>query len=184
MTVYLFSENKFLYNGLKSILEEERGLVLKLVTVDSLMHYCYASSIKEDDIFLVSTDSFNITLSILVMLDYFSSKVILFYFDSNTQKVSDYFSLLPVNCVAVDAIGEIVEGGMLIPPPRIWQLTYKEASVLSYRLQGMSIYNVNDLLAVSAKTVYSHQRQALIKIGVKTIAHLHRLGGLHQRCAD
>ncbi len=175
MNFYLFSENIFLYKGMEVIFKEDHGLALRHITIDLLMHYCNSDAIKEDDIFLVSTDSFNLTMSILVMLDQFSSNIILLSCDSNAQKIANHFSLLPCNKVDVDSITEIVRGDIPTLPPKMWRLTYKEASVLSYRLQGLSIYNVNYLLSLSAKTVYSYQRHALIKIGVKTIAHLHRL---------
>ncbi|WP_081375719.1 helix-turn-helix transcriptional regulator [Serratia fonticola] len=115
-------------------------------------------------------------MSMVIMLDHFYSNIILLPYDSNTRKVASYFPLPSADKVDVESMKKAVKESIFNPSTKIWKLTYKEAVTLSYRLQGMSIYEVNSLFSVSIKTVYAHQRKALSKIGVKTIAHLHRLG--------
>ena len=171
----MFSEDIYFHAGVKAIVEKECGLSVKLVTIGTVMTICKNRFIGRGDIFLVATGGFNMTMSALVMLACFSGRVFLLPNDRNTLKNMCFFSSLLPSRVGDDYIKDIIKGNVVSTFPKTWQLTYKESTVLSYRLQGMEVHNLSRLLAVSIKTIYAHQKNALKKMGVKSVAHLHTL---------
>lgn len=175
MNVYLFSNNMYFYAGVNGIVEEEFGFSVKLITIRMMMRLSESFVIKDDDIFMIATEEFNFTTSVLVMLDYLSVSAFLLPYKRNVLMNTHFFSsFLP--CKVDDSyIKNIIKGNITLKTPKMWSLTNKEATVLSYRLQGMEVYSLSRLLTVNIKTIYTHQESALKKLGVKTLSHLHTL---------
>lgn len=175
MNVYLFSDNIFFYTGVNSLIESEYGVSVKLVTIDFLQKNNDNGTINSDDIFIVASESFNVTMSILVMLDSLSTCNFLVNYDNSILKKLGGVDLFTPNKVDNDSIRSIMEFRSNLMIPKLWRLTSRESVVLSYRLTGKSVLKIGLLLKTNVKTIYAHQRNALNKMRVRTMGHFHML---------
>ncbi|MFT2790181.1 helix-turn-helix transcriptional regulator [Serratia sp. T13T92] len=175
MNIYLFSEDMYFHAGLNDLVEKEYGISVKLITIRMMMNSHKNGFIMEDDVFMIAAGGFNFTMSILVMLDYFCCRAYILPYDKNGLLNTNLFSSFLSCKVDENYIKSIVKGHVISNLPKMCKLSYKEASVLSYRLQGIDVYNLSRLLAVSIKTVYTQQENALKKLGVRTLSHLHMI---------
>lgn len=176
MNVYIFSENHFFYIGLSAIIEKEPDITVRRVSIDLLVKHYNNDTLKESDVFLVAIDHFNMTLAALVVLDHLSLRnVFLLPSDTRALGKNNYFSSFLPDEINKEYLKDVVRGDVISKVTKQWQLTYRETIVMSHRLRGLDVRNVSRLLAVNTKTVYTHQRSALNKLGVRSMGHLHTL---------
>jgi DNA-binding NarL/FixJ family response regulator len=72
----------------------------------------------------------------------------------------------------------VIIGSQSIAPrkPTATQLTHQELNVLKYLLKGMPIFKVADAMRINYKTVSSHKRSALNKLGINSLHGLMKCG--------
>lgn len=173
MRIYLISENNFLFEGIKRIIEDEYGIPVMLTNNNALMIQCRSGFIKKSDIFLVTTDSAYTTLSTLVLLEGFACDFFLLGYNShNTTRDDHNLPLFTPEKLDINYIKKILKGYVTPNPDRRLNITKKEAVVFSYILQDHCISSISKKLNISKKTVYNHQRNISIKLGVKRISHV------------
>lgn len=175
MSIYLISQNVFFNVGVRELIERECGVKIKIIKIESLVILYEQGFVDGDDLFLVAVDDFNTTLSTLVMLRYFSNNIYVLPYNKNYLEGSDFFSLPFNDEVGKEYIKSIVVGNGGERFLKEWELTSREATVLSYRLRGVNVYSISCLLSLNIKTIYTHQKNALRKLGIRTFGHLHML---------
>ncbi|WP_419236028.1 helix-turn-helix transcriptional regulator [Serratia fonticola] len=178
VNVFLISDDLFFYEGVKAILDDMAGVSVRLMKVDLLIYYLRIEDIQEDDVFIVAKNLIGNMLSALIILDYYSANIILLNSYGNQSKAVGCFLRHLPDRVNAEGIISSVNNHALLKLPKMWSLSYSETEVMSHRLRGLSVKNINFLFSINVKTIYTHQRNGLAKMGAKSFTNLYRLNGL------
>ncbi|MBC3378694.1 helix-turn-helix transcriptional regulator [Serratia fonticola] len=167
--INIITDNYYFFVGLKAYFHAE-GRVIKRMTLNELKNTS-TSSFGKDDVLIFHMLNSMSEMSFLIAVAKFPGKII-----SLPREMKVKFNLDFGRHIAfaedadVDAVfNELVKlvGGKL--PVVQDTLTRREKAVLLSMIDGMNMRAIGHSLRISTKTVYTHRRNALHKLGVRNL---------------
>ncbi|UAN46859.1 helix-turn-helix transcriptional regulator [Serratia sp. JSRIV001] len=170
--INIITDNYYFFVGLKAYLHAE-GRVINQMALNELKNTSASSFGKEDVLVFYMLNSIS-EMSFLIAVAKFPGKII---FLPTAMKIKFNLSVERHIALAEDAdvdavFNELVNivGGEL-PVATFLQdsLTRREKAVLLSMIDGMNMQAIGHSLRISTKTVYTHRRNALQKLGVRNL---------------
>ncbi|MGL6011287.1 MAG: helix-turn-helix domain-containing protein [Shewanella oncorhynchi] len=172
MDIYVVTENNFFFIALKEGLPFNSKKINKILPDE--LENTSMERFNEDDIFIFHTVNFGIELSFLVSTGNFPGKSI---FIPTTSKES--FKLAFNQHVFLDTYATVDDIARKIRENsnegcndrKVIKdaLTRQEKLILRHTINGMNAQSISRYLSISIKTVYSHRRKALHKLGGRNL---------------
>jgi DNA-binding CsgD family transcriptional regulator len=172
VNVNIITDNNYFFVGLEAYLHAE-GRMISLMSLDELKNTSAGGFGKEDVLVFHMLNSMS-EMSFLICVARFPGKIIFlprgmkFKFDLELER-----NLTPeVDADAGTVFNELVK--ILDGKPRVTtflqeSLTRREKAVLLSMIDGMNMQAIGHSLRISTKTVYTHRRNALHKLGVRNL---------------
>lgn len=176
MVVYIVTDNNYFFIGLQAALEKEHYTVKRIAhrnaaTIDSNM-----TSEVSAFIFHVSQYDY-LPYSLFLFMNHSGRAIIVspghlikFYSSFNLGHVINEKSEIQhvSHLVSRTSLGEKT------PPCYRIRLTHSERNILLHMMSGHSATFISHSLAISRKTVYTHKRNALHKLGARKVTDIIR----------
>lgn len=170
--INIITDNYYFFVGLEAYLHAE-GRVINLMALNELKNTSASSFGKEDVLVFHMLNSMS-EMSFLIAVAKFPGKVIFLPREMKIKFNLDFGRHIAfAEDADVDAVfNELVKivGGEL-PVATFLQdsLTRREKAVLLFMIDGMNMQAIGHSLRISTKTVYTHRRNALHKLGVRNL---------------
>ncbi|HGM5492493.1 TPA: LuxR C-terminal-related transcriptional regulator [Serratia fonticola] len=170
--ITIITDNYYFFVGLKAYLHAE-GRMINLMSLDELKNTASGSFSKEDVLVFHMLNSMS-EMSFLIYVARFPGKIIFlprkmkFTLDQEIER-----NIALEAATEVDAVfDELVKISGKVPPVATFlqdSLTRREKAVLLYMIEGMNAQAIGECLSISTKTVYTHRRNALHKLGARNL---------------
>lgn len=170
--ISIITDNYYFFVGLKAYLHEE-GRVINPMSLDELKN-THPSSFSKEDVLVFHVLNSMSEMSFLIYVVKFPGKVI---FLPREMKIK--FNLEPERHIALAEDGDVdaVFNKLVMilgeePPVATFSqgsLTRREKAVLLHMIDGMNMQAIGHSLSISTKTVYTHRRNALHKLGARNL---------------
>ncbi|RDL14298.1 helix-turn-helix domain-containing protein [Serratia fonticola] len=170
--INIITDNYYFFVGLKAYLHAE-GRVINQMALNELKNTSASSFGKEDVLVFYMLNSIS-EMSFLIAVAKFPGKII---FLPTAMKIKFNLSVERHIALAEDAevdavfneLVNIVGGELPVATFLHDSLTRREKAVLLSMIDGMNMQAIGLSLRISTKTVYTHRRNALHKLGVRNL---------------
>jgi len=172
VNINVITDNHYFFIGLEAYLYAE-GRVINLMSLNELKNTSAGGFGKEDVLVFHMLNSMN-EMSFLIYAAKFPGKIIFlpremkFKFNLGLER-----DITPEVDADVDAVlnelGKILDGEPRVATFLQDSLTRREKAVLLSMIDGMNMQAIGHSLRISTKTVYTHRRNALHKLGVRNL---------------
>lgn len=168
MNIYVFTQNIYLYTGIKHTLKKYLKANIVHITFNEVNDFVNQHYFLSDDIFILSSESVKLDFHLLLLLSKSSTKTIISRDNLNFNYNAIFqFSEIPENFCLRDLLQAIHLNPIIRKTTTMPKITTREKNVLIYTLNGIDINIMSHLLKISHKTIYQHQRNALKKFGIR-----------------
>ncbi|MBC3253038.1 hypothetical protein BFS14_17770 [Serratia fonticola] len=172
MKINIITDNNYFFLGLQEKIKNDKNEIRK-VEPKTLFEET-KDEIRKADVFIFYISYYSVELSYLISTEQLTGQLI---FIPTNNKVRFNFAFkkqcfLDANTDAEGILKKIKEGqqkGKLPEPPIKSSLTSREKTILLHTISGMNPQSIGRFLKISIKTVYSHRRNALHKLGGRNI---------------
>ncbi|MBL5825936.1 LuxR C-terminal-related transcriptional regulator [Serratia fonticola] len=173
MNIYLLAENYFLREGVKSLIYERFNAQVKIINYSDIASIYSYDEVGCNDVFVLASSDY-VTLSLALMkIKKEGGRGVLFPYDESTLIVMSILApSIKGKVMGVDELTDLITGSERFDVPVSLSLSLREKTTLAYMLKGLSIVKIGRKMNIRDKTVYTHQRNALSKIGVRKVHHL------------
>ncbi|CAM4097480.1 helix-turn-helix transcriptional regulator [Serratia silvae] len=168
--INIITDNYYFFVGLKAYLHAE-GRVINLMSINELKNTSFSSFGKKDVLVFHILNSMS-AMSFLITVAKFPGKVIFLPREMKIKFNLDFerHSASEEDADAVfKALVKILGGEPSVATFPQDSLTGREKAVLLYMIDGMNMQAIGHSLRISTKTVYTHRRNALHKLGVRNL---------------
>lgn len=170
--INIITDNYYFFVGLKAYLHAE-GRVINQMALNELKNTSASSFGKEDVLVFYMLSSIS-EMSFLIAVAKFPGKII---FLPTAMKIKFNLSVERHIALVEDAdvdtvfneLVKIVGGELPVATSLQDSLTRREKAVLLSMIDGMNMQAIGLSLRISTKTVYTHRRNALHKLGVRNL---------------
>ncbi|WP_411755300.1 helix-turn-helix transcriptional regulator [Serratia sp. (in: enterobacteria)] len=170
--INIITDNYYFFAGLKAYLHAE-GRVINQMSLNELKNTSASGFGKEDVLVFYMLNSIS-EMSFLIAVAKFPGKII---FLPTAMKIKFNLSCERHIALAEDAdedavfneLVKIVGGELPVASFLQESLTRREKAVLLSMIDGMNMQAIGHSLSISTKTVYTHRRNALHKLGVRNL---------------
>ncbi|MCK7230004.1 helix-turn-helix transcriptional regulator [Enterobacter asburiae] len=174
--LFICTDDYYLYYGAWCSLTVTLGYdIIWLKSIESL-HDLVWLNLREDDTVILLTEINLINYTMLLSM--YQREFKIFIRDEKDDISLKYlfnFIILNRDCGLNDLLFAIHASNYKYNTVLYPKITPQEKRILTYTLKGYTVKNISDLLEVSEKTIYNHQRSALKKLGVRKIINLFKL---------
>ncbi|PAA94961.1 helix-turn-helix domain-containing protein [Serratia fonticola] len=172
MNIYIITENNYFFIGLKHTLKNDKNSVEKLSPYE--LEISPENKFKQGDIFIFHTSNYSLKLSFLISTGHFPGK--LFFIPTNGKvrfkEAFSRYSFLDAKSDLMTVFSKVFDTQQKsIEQTKIFrdELTEREKNILHKTINGMNAQTISRLLCISVKTVYTHRRNALHKLGGRNL---------------
>lgn len=176
MTLYVLTENSFLYAGFSQLFSQRFNKNCVRLTSKNMTTFFRHMAVQQEDIFIIASDSLLVSYSLLLYLNKYKARIFLIRNQFNERLIGDLScNFLDKDLSISDIARAFLEKNKINDSLHLPELTDREKEILFYTLNGLSTPNISEHLNIAIKTVYSHQRNGLRKIGVRKVTDIIRL---------
>ncbi|QXN65169.1 helix-turn-helix domain-containing protein [Serratia fonticola] len=172
MTINIITDNNYFFLGIHAYLKNRHQAIRQLDPTK--IKGMPKKSFDKEDITLFYTSRYSVDLSFLISTEFFLGKLI---FIPTNNKIK--FNVAFKNHVFLESNAGIKEISAIISQPTNAApvsikrhkdlLTDREKTILLHTIEGMNAHSISQHLCISIKTVYSHRRKAIQKLGGRNI---------------
>ncbi|MBL5825945.1 helix-turn-helix transcriptional regulator [Serratia fonticola] len=171
MNIYLITENYFLQQGVIHALNENDQV--KPIAATDIPLLPSSSEVSGGHVFILASSDYITLSTTLLEIEKKGGRVILFPYDELTLlKMRSFNSSIMKKIMSAEELTAVITEGesnsVLVP----LTLSAREKTTLAYMLRGMSTSNIGNVLKIKEKTVYTHKKNALVKLGVRKVHHI------------
>nr|WP_315292801.1 helix-turn-helix transcriptional regulator [Serratia proteamaculans] len=170
MTVYIVTDNNFFFIGLKEKLTLEKVTLINPTETECMLKVAF----EKKSIFIFFVSIFSMAMVSTIITEDLSGKIIIILTSRKENlKSSLFWPVFLGRSASIDdictKIFSIKEQEVTQQNPHTPLLTVREKQILRHVFKGKSVNTISRLLGISRKTVYSHQHNALQKLGGKNL---------------
>ena len=166
--IKVITENYYFFIGIKEYLQSDE-IEVSNINIQELKNATRAT-LKNDDVYIFYTENHINDISLFISTTSIPGRMIIIPVNnrSNFNFVFEWGILLDPRVSIeniLDKITEDVEQEKVSIDALKRKLTKREKTIITYTINGMNANSISQFLCISIKTVYTHRRNAFIKLG-------------------
>jgi|GEM_PF-3450326 len=173
MCIYIITDDVFFFTGLKSIMRQRIGDEYIHLHSDNIFSFLKGKVPGSEDIFIIASECLSLNLMVLLYLKNFMAKLLVT--ENKTNRALYHYlpsAVIKSNATAVDILTMINLDEIKHRHSMFDKITERERVILLYTLKGISVRSIKSVMKISIKTIYSHRKNGLSKLGVRSLMDL------------
>ncbi|WP_260512661.1 helix-turn-helix transcriptional regulator [Serratia fonticola] len=168
INIKVITENSYFFIGIKEYLQTDEREVSHIDFYE--LNSTPRNNLKNDDVYIFYTLNYINEILLLISNNPLPGRLIVIPVNnrSNFNIAFEKSILLDPHTSIENILDKITEDVELVKPSVDLQkgkLTKREKAILTHTINGMNATSISQFLCISIKTVYTHRRNAFIKLG-------------------